>query len=658
MMLARERPLEVAKIPLPRHEEYHPSPTDWRDEVLYFLLPDRFSDERNDRPLLDRNRIDEARPAGLNWENWAKSGSDRWQGGTIRGATSRLFYLKKLGITTIWLGPVFKQRGHLDTYHGYGIQDFLDVDPRFGTRADLVELVAEAHWRGIRVILDIIFNHSGANWLYPPGTPARDDNNSGELIARYTMDSYSRIRWRDRRGRATEKITQAEDGVWPKEFQSPNRYTRAGSGNLGGDTPENLDDPASEYRRTDFEDMRDFQLREPETLSWLARCYKYWIALTDCDGFRIDTLKHVSKEEGRNFCGAIKEYAANLGKDDFFLVGEVAGADANADAYLDALGRNLNATLRIGESRLTLNHVAKGLQAPSDLFSFFENHSDILGTKSTLGKRFVTCLDDHDHVCGGKIRFSHGAASDHQIVAGVALQLFTLGVPCLYYGTEQALTGGPAGELGLPSWREHDRYLREAMFGPEHPRATGVAGNEPGNLDGELPGFGPSGTVGHHCFDVEHPAFRRIAELNRIRVLFPVLRKGRQYLRPLAVFGDHLQRQGPGELIAWSRILDDEESLCILNSHGREQRGGRILVDRSLTPAGSKMTVIVNTMQAGCAGDYTGPYAVGTRLPVRSVEQDGWTADVVEIGNLEPSEMLILSNHVSVDKLVLLLGGN
>ena len=70
-------------------------------------------------------------------------------------------------------------------------------------------------------------------------------------------------------------------------------------------------------------------------LDLLAGCYKYWIALTDCDGFRIDTLKHVTFEQARNFCGTIKEFAANLGKQNFFLVGEVAGGDFAADRYLD-----------------------------------------------------------------------------------------------------------------------------------------------------------------------------------------------------------------------------------------------------------------------------------------------------------------------------------
>ena len=60
----------------------------------------------------------------------------------------------------------------------------------------------------------------------------------------------------------------------------------------------------------------------------------YWIALTDCDGFRIDTVKHVTFEQARNFCGAITEFAINLGKRNFLLVGEMAGGDTVADRYL------------------------------------------------------------------------------------------------------------------------------------------------------------------------------------------------------------------------------------------------------------------------------------------------------------------------------------
>jgi glycosidase len=641
-MLNQNRPDRIGEVSLPRRESYHPSPADWRDEVLYFLLVDRFSDgQEAARPLLDRRNLADARPPGSDgsswrWDRWAESGAHRWQGGTLAGVRSRLDYLSKLGVTAIWLSPVFKQRGHLDTFHGYGIQDFLEVDPRFGTRRDLVELAAEAHSKGVRVILDIIFNHSGANWVYP--------NNDFLPGYRPYPGRYGFGAWLDQGGQPVSAIQGIEDGVWPVELQNPDDYTRAGFGNLGGGS---LDDPYAEHKRTDFFTLRDFNLADSQVLSDLARCYKYWIALTDCDGFRIDTLKHVSLEEGRNFCGAIKEFAANLGKADFFLVGEVAGGDYAQDRYLDVLAQNLNAALDIGQMRLSLNGVAKGLQSPATYFSGFDPGDAVMGSHRNLGSRHVSILDDHDHVFGQKIRFSSEAASDYQVAAGVALQLFSLGIPCIYYGTEQAFAGPePSERHWLPAWKggEHaDRYLREAMFGPEHPRRAGRDGmsQPPEGLDPSLPGFGPFGTAGQHCFDEQHPAYLRIAAMADLRKSFPVLRYGRQYARPISFLGLPFAGYGPGELIAWSRILDDEEALCILNGHGTALRGADVLVDAALNPPGGSMMVLLNTAQAAAPG-YSGPFPAGTPLPVKRTPAG---AAFISIRDVPPSEVLILTNH-------------
>jgi hypothetical protein len=94
----------------------------------------------------------------------------------------------------------------------------------------------------------------------------------------------------------------------------------------------------------------------------------------------VDTLKHVDQETGRNFCGSIKEFAANLGKSNFFLVGEVAGDDSSADRYLEVLGSNLNATLDLGQTKLELRSVAKGLAAPSSYFDLLKTWKDDLGS--------------------------------------------------------------------------------------------------------------------------------------------------------------------------------------------------------------------------------------------------------------------------------------
>lgn len=648
-MLSVERPERLQGVPRAVDGEYHVSPGDWRNEVLYFLLPDRFSDGgEGSRPLLDRRNLESHRPAPAGatqwrWDRWARSGGDRWQGGTIRGIASKLDYLRDLGVTALWVGPLFKQRGHLNTYHGYGIQDFLDVDPRFGTRRDLVELVAAAHTKGLRVILDVIFNHSGSNFDYL--VDGQRQRQPGFLP---WPGHYPSIRWRGKDDEALEVIRGGEDGVWPAEFQVPGCYTRAGSGSLGAGP---LEDPWAEHKRSDFLDLRDFNFdppgegeRDPGTLNLLARCYQYWIALTDCDGFRIDTLKHVSFEQGRNFCGAVKEFAARLGKHDFFLVGEVAGGDTHQDRYLDVLGANLNAALDIGEMRLALSGVAKGLVHPAAYFDGFDPGRAVMGSHRNVGKHHVSILDDHDHVFGEKIRFSSEAASVRQIVAATALQLFTLGIPCIYYGSEQALGGPEASERHyLPGWKGSDRYLREAMFGPEHPRREGRAGllPHPGGLDPDEPGFGPFGTAGAHCFDGDFPTYLGMAALNAVRRRYGSLRLGRQYLRPTAFLGREFAVHGPGEIVAWSRILDDEEALCIVNAHGTEERGADVVVDARLNPPGSVVTVVCNTLQAVTGADGV-PHPMGATLPVQR-KADG-TA-FVEVRHVQPSEVLVVVNH-------------
>lgn len=318
-----------------RHDnvKYFPSPRDWRDEILYFLLPDRFSDgQESSRPLLTREEIKNLRTAterpDINWKDWATSGL-RWQGGNIKGIHSQLGYLKELGITTIWIAPVFKQRVRLDTYHGYGIQDFLEVDLRFGSRQVLIDLISAAHEKQIKIILDIILNHSGDNWGYvspfkplskaenmPPFRPFPDFYGNPGNVA---MKDW-KFAWRNEEeiGFTTEStgITGIHEGVWPRELQQPEVYTRAGMGDLG--ESKDLKNAHSEHKRTDFFSLKDFALDAPGVLNFLADCFKYWIALTDCDGFRIDTVKHISLEETRNFCGAIKEFADTLGKRNFF----------------------------------------------------------------------------------------------------------------------------------------------------------------------------------------------------------------------------------------------------------------------------------------------------------------------------------------------------
>lgn len=649
VILNEKRPTSIRSVQLPRRSPfrtvngidvpYYPSPVEWSSEVLYFLLPDRFSDGLDlNRPMFDRSKQPcTARPDWFRWDGWSKSGGERWQGGTLEGITSRLDYIADLGVTAVWIGPIFKQRKHSNEYHGYAIQDFLEVDPHFGTRKDLVELVIAAHEKRIRVILDVIFNHSGHNWDYEGGVV--------DPPYKPWPSFYEKGPWLDGDGQQTYsfQIVDDETGVWPRELQQDRCYNRAGKGSLSG---ENIDDDHAEMKRTDFDgSFRDYNLDDPDTLNDLARCYKYWIALTDIDGMRLDTLKHVSKDNARNFCGTIKEFAANLGKADFFLVGEVGGPDDNAGRYLDALELNLNATLDIGDSRVALTEVAKGLKKPSCYFDITGKWDPILGSHRRSGHRHVKVVDDHDHVFGRKLRFSTDASSDQQTIAAAAIQLLTLGIPCIYYGTEQAFSGPEASERRwLPEYGKSDRFLRETMFGAEHPKKSGAEGIYPGaaGMDTGLPGFGAFGSVGYHFFNQQFPGYRSIQELIKVRQTYPALRNGRQYMRPIRNFNRPFAEAQEGELIAWSRILDDEEILCIVNGHGTDCRGADVIVDRSLNSSyPCFFKVLLNTAELIEGAGYTGTHPVNQEI---QVSYEGNSA-YLEIRNIAPSGVIILTNR-------------
>lgn len=137
---------------------FTPSPAAWEDQVLYFLMLDRFSDgnelggyadllgrpvEKGTTPLYRAE--DEAR---VDYDTWFRCGAG-WQGGTIKGLTSKLGYLRRLGVTALWISPPFRQVAFEPSYHGYGVQNFLDIDPHFGTREEFRDFVHAAHEQGI-----------------------------------------------------------------------------------------------------------------------------------------------------------------------------------------------------------------------------------------------------------------------------------------------------------------------------------------------------------------------------------------------------------------------------------------------------------------------------------------------------------------------------
>src|SRR5436189_2004292 len=178
---------------------FTPSPAAWEDQVLYFLLLDRFSDgkekdgygDNEDRPVHTGTtplyRPED--PGRVDYDTWLRAGGG-WQGGTLAGLRSKLGYLRRLGITALWVSPVFRQVAFEPSYHGYGIQNFLDVDPHFGTREEFRDLVQAAHKQGLYVILDIIAHYTGNVFTYAPDRFPTSDPATGRV--------YNDPRWDDK----------------------------------------------------------------------------------------------------------------------------------------------------------------------------------------------------------------------------------------------------------------------------------------------------------------------------------------------------------------------------------------------------------------------------------------------------------------------------
>lgn len=563
-----ERSLKEITLHIPT--EVHRSPADWRDQVLYLILIDRFSDGREDRRRLytpedEGNAL--LKDGGAAW----RAAGNQWQGGNLKGVMSKLDYLKNLGITTLWLSPVFRQRADwtdLDpsfsfvTYHGYGIQNFLDVDPHFGTREDLRELVRMAHQKGMYVILDIVHNHTGNNWYYQ----GYEDYANLRKFPYFRQEGYGFGGWRTREGKGFDgAIVGEEDAVWPVELQNVEFYSRKGAIRNWDTDPE--------YRDGDFFECKDLNHNNWQVIDSLIKIYRFWLSYTDCDGFRIDAVKHVGLDSSRVFCNAIREYAELIGKKNFLLLGEVAGSEHVALQYLqDATTHGLNAILDINGPPRAIEKVVKGFANPWDLFQYYTRQSNLpLSSHREMGRYHVTILDDHDQVWrypeDGKARFCADNPHVEQVVPATGFQLTSLGIPAIYYGTEQGFDG-----KGGPPYA--DRWIRECMFGGA---------------------FGARRTEGVHFFDTKSAIYRKIAKLNAIRAQEPALRYGRQYFRPISYDGRDFRWPQPKELLVWSRILAGEEIVVALNTDVDRPQRLWALVESELHVKGARMEYIYVT---------------------------------------------------------------
>ncbi len=571
------------------HERFHPSPSAWEDHVLYFLLPDRFSDgqERHSRDIAGKTKTTGRTPLfnrAKDFENAIQTAADAqsWRdaggvfvGGTLKGVTSKLGYLRRLGVTAIWVGPIFKQVAFQQTYHGYGVQNFLEIEPRFGTPNDLQTLVRTAHANGIYVILDIILNHCGDVFSYSNGQPG------------WTGSEYPVQGFNDAHGRPTLPFQPLDlqtfpsafpDGaVWPVEFQDRSIFTRKGAITEWDRDPE--------YREGDFFDLKDIDLGlgDPDNfaatpgLDALCAVYKFWIAFADLDGYRVDTVKHMGDGPTRYFASTIHEFAQSLGKENFLLLGEVTGGRVKAFNTVETTG--LDAALGIDDVQDKLEYLIKGYRNPRDYFDLFRNSLQVQKDSHVwFRNKVVTMIDDHDQIRKGnqKARFCASDEGDKLILSAMALNLCTLGIPCIYYGSEQAFDGAGGS----------DRFIREAMFGGA---------------------FGAFRSRGRHCFDEKSPLYAALARIVTIRQQKLALRRGRQYLRQIS--GDGVSFGFPfvvggrmRSIVAWSRLFLDEEILLAVNTDAGQSASAWITIDNGLHEAGDRLTCLYSTEPTAIGG--------------------------------------------------------
>ncbi len=572
-----------------RNGNYHPSPVAWEDQVLYFLLLDRFSDDRekgyagNNGKAVTAGKTPLYKPAADNGNAvtsdadaaaWREAGG-KWAGGNLKGLTSKIGYLKRMGVTAIWVSPVFKQVSFEETYHGYGIQDFLTVDPHFGNTSDLRSMVDTAHANGIYVILDIILNHSGNVFSYAVESGAPPWRGCTYPVAGFNdATGAASIPFRDLSGNPVQ--IDRNDAIWPRDFQNSACFTQKGR-------ISNWDyDP--EYREGDFFDLKDLHhgfgpddsYSPSLALINLCEVYKYWIAAADIDGYRIDTVKHMDIGATRFFVSAVKEFAQSIGKENFLLAGEITGGRERAFDTLEATG--LDSALGIDDVQLKLEWLMKGEANPEDYFNLFRNSLLVQkGSHVWFKDKVVTMINDHDQVCKGehKARFCAAGNGDRLVLGALALNAMTLGIPCIYYGTEQGFDGHGDGNGA-------DRYIREAMFGGP---------------------FGAFRSKGRHFFDESGHVFRELAAILKLRESKLVLRRGRQYLREISGNGVDfgLPRMMGGRLlsvVAWSRILDSQEMVLAVNTDPDKARTAWVMVDATLHPAGSSLKCVYSTNHA------------------------------------------------------------
>ncbi len=506
---------------------------DWRDQVVYQLLVDRFAngDARND------HRVD---PTAL----------ARYQGGDWQGVIDRMDYLQELGVTALWISPIVLNvdtDAGIDGYHGYWAVDFTRLNPHFGDLATLRALVDEAHARGMLVILDIVTNHLGQVFYYDVnqnGQPDESVQGSGAVAPGGSPSQMTSPLARinefdpDFDPRGVQSFTSLgsagpapivffdEPAIFrvppqPPIFQLPSSYSRRGR-TLNFDDPQQLlwgDFPGG---------LKDVNTLDPDVREAMTQVYVDWVLATDLDGFRIDTIKHVDYGFWEFFAPEVRRRLADAGKTNFFMFGEAFdGRDDLIGSYTqrgDGGAARLDSVFyfsqkfRVFDSIFGADNPTTGAQVLFDERAVNYGHEPAPGGIGVPpDQALVNFIDNHDVP-----RFLFGR-DDEQGRARLRNALTYLmtedGIPCLYYGTEQELAGG------------NDPTNREPLWLTD--------------------------------FDTTNATFQHFARLARIRARYPALRRGSF---ELVWTTDRVGDEEDAGMLAFERRAGDDYALVVFNT--------------------------------------------------------------------------------------------
>lgn len=559
------------------------------DEVIYFLLPDRFEngDTSNDDGGLTGDRLQ---------TGFDPTHKGFYHGGDLRGLISRLDYLEALGVSAIWLAPIYKNKAvqggkgqESAGYHGYWITDFTRVDPHFGTNDEFRAFVDASHARGIKVYLDIITNHTAdviryrecpdsacayrTRGQYPystAGTVAGAPINAGFLgDTVHTAENFARLTRPDFAYRPYVPRSEAKLKV-PAWLNDPIWYHNRGNTTFTGES----------ILFGDFVGLDDLMTENPRVVQGFIDIYGAWIDEYGIDGFRIDTAKHVNPEFWQAFIPAMLERAGKRGIPNFHIFGEVFTDELDVALLARHTKVDRLPTVLDFAFRSAVVQTLAGSAGTEVLKRLFD--ADVLYVEqAATARQLPTFVSNHD--VGRLSQFVRAAfpqASDDEVLRRVILahaMMFTSrGVPVVYAGDEQGFVSDG-----------NDQDAREDLF------ASRVAVYNDNRL------LGTNATTAQANFDREHPLFVALAELARLRRAHPALRRGEQVVR-------HFE-EAPGLFAMTRSDSGSQERVLIVFNTSNQDRSALIEIaydDRNFV-----------ALRGGCEPKVAAPGSVRVRVP-------------------------------------------